>query len=72
MDDSAVSNILELQIELYDSEQAVDWQDKLVVGGLKWECIIDPEEETFQAFYRLVHEVILLDKNTVRLVTEEK
>lgn len=67
-----LSNFLELQIELYDSEQAVDWQDKLVVGGLKWECIINPEEDTFQAFYRLVHDVIRIDAKRVRLVTEEK
>jgi hypothetical protein len=61
-----------LEIEFYGSEQAIDWQDKLVVGGLKWECIIDAEEETYQAFYRLVHEVIRLDEKRVRLVTEEK
>lgn len=61
-----------MQIEFHDAEQTMDWQDKLVVGGLKWKCIIDPEEETFQAFYRLVHEVIRLDEKRVRLVTEER
>ncbi|MBP5977844.1 hypothetical protein HW132_35395 [Brasilonema sp. CT11] len=57
---------------LYDSNSAIDWQDKLVVGGLKWECQTNPEEEDFQVFYRLVHEVIRLDDKRVRLVTEEK